>query len=483
MHDQPIDYSRKWYAMAAVAMGVFLATIDGSIVIVAQPTLEKQLQTDFATVQWVVLAYLLTVTTLLLSVGRLADMIGKKPIYTSGVVVFTVGSALCGLAPTISWLIAFRVLQAVGAAMTMGLGAAIITESFPPQERGKALGIIGSVVSVGIVVGPVIGGILMDALSWHWIFFVNIPVGIVGFFMSLKFLPHLKPPGGQRFDFPGAITLFVSLISLLLALTIGQKIGFTAPAVLVLLVVWFVFLGIFIGIELRTSQPMVDLRLFRNQTLSINLTTALITFILIAGTTYLMPFYLENILNYEQQQVGLLMAVVPIMLGITSPISGVLSDRFGTRPITVIGLAVLVVGYYGLTMLDAHTTAWLYILLFMPIGAGMGIFQSPNNSAIMGAAPRTQLGVASGLLAISRVLGQTVGTALIGALWASRVFDHVGQRLEGGATTAPPTAQVAGLHDTFFLIPILIIIALALGLWAWFGERRSAAQTGQEAAL
>jgi EmrB/QacA subfamily drug resistance transporter len=471
-YGQNIDYSRKWSVMAAVAMGIFLGTIDGSIVNVALPTLVRSLNTDFPTVQWVVLAYLLTITTLMLSIGRLGDMIGKKPIYMGGFVVFTISSALCGLSPTVHWLIGFRVVQAIGAAMMMALGIAIITEAFPPQERGRALGIGGSIVSVGIVVGPVLGGIIVDALSWHWIFYVNLPIGIIGTVMVGRLVPNFKPVGEQRFDYPGAGSLFISLMAFLLALTWGQQVGFGAPQILVLFAIWFVFLVIFLFIEWKSSQPMVDLKLFQNSLFSINLITGFMIFVSIAGTIILMPFYLENILGYAPRSVGLLLAVVPIALGITAPISGSLSDRFGTRSITVIGLAILVFGFYAVSTLNEQTTALGYILRFLPIGLGVGIFQSPNNSAVMGSVPRARLGVASGLLAITRTLGQTVGIATLGALWASRIIYRLGSAPEGGATTAPVAVQVNALQDTFLFVVVLIAVALMLGGWGLLQERR-----------
>ncbi len=473
MQTPEIDYSRKWYVMAAVAISILLATIDGSIVNVALPTLVRELNTNFATVQWVVLAYLLTQATLLLSIGRLGDMVGKKPIYTAGFVVFTVGSVLCGLSPTVYWLIGFRVLQAIGAAMMLALGAAIVTEAFPPHERGRALGLFGLTVSVGVVLGPTMGGIIIEALSWHWIFFVNLPVGIVGTWMALRFIPAHKPVGKQRFDYPGAVSLFISLLSLLLALTVGQQIGFGQRPIVALFVGWGIFLVLFIAIELKSSQPMIDLRLFRNMLLSINLVTGFITFVAIAGVFILMPFYLENVLGYNTRQVGYLLAIVPVMLGITAPISGSMSDRFGTRPITVVGLVSLLIGYYAASTLNVQTTAPGYIVRLLPIGIGMGIFQSPNNSAIMGSAPRERLGVVSGLLSITRTLGQTSGVAVMGALWAGRVFSYLGETLPSGATTAPAAAQIAGLHDTFVTAAILIAIALGLSIWGLVKERRS----------
>jgi EmrB/QacA subfamily drug resistance transporter len=471
--DHPaVDYGRKWYVLAAVSMGIFLSTIDSSIVNVALPTLVRDLNTDFATVQWVVLAYLLGLATLLLSMGRLGDMIGKKPVYITGFVIFTIGSVLCGLAPTVHWLVLFRVVQAIGASMIMALGMAIVTEAFPPNERGKALGISGTVVSIGVVIGPTLGGLILDVLSWHWIFFVNLPVGIVGTLMVLRLVPALKPKGRQRFDLPGALTLFTSLLALLLGLTLGQRLGFDQAPVLVLFGAALVLLAAFVTIELRSSQPMIELGLFRNTLFSVNLVTGLATFVAMGGTIILMPFYLENVLGYGPRQVGLLMATVPLALAVVAPISGAMSDRIGTRPITVLGLLAMLLGFFAMTTLAPGTTTPGYILRFLPVGVGMGIFQSPNNSAVMGAVPRERLGVASGLLSITRTLGQTMGIAVLGALWASRVLFHAGAAAVAGATAAPAADQVAGLHDTFVAVMGLLAVASALSLWGLIKERR-----------
>jgi EmrB/QacA subfamily drug resistance transporter len=471
-HTDTVDYSRKWYVMAAVSAGVFLATIDGSIVNIAVPRLKDIFDTDLAIVQWVVLAYLLTVTTLLLSVGRLADIIGKKSIYTVGFVVFTIGSALCAAANTVGWLIGFRVLQAVGAAMVMSLGPAITTEAFPASERGRALGIIGMAVSAGIITGPVLGGFLLKHYSWHWIFLVNIPVGVVGTMMVLRFVPNIPPRGGQRFDIPGALTFFISLISLLLALTFGQQFTFTTGWIWLLLATWLGFLVLFLFIQWRSEQPMVDLRLFAEIDFSVGLITGFITFVLIGGVLFLMPFYLINIQGYDQFVAGQLLAVLPLSLGVAAPLSGWLSDRFGTRLITMIGLGVLVIAYSIVTQLDSETTAFGFVLVLLPVGIGMGIFQSPNNSAILGAVPTYRLGVASGLLAIARTLGQTTGIAVLNAVWASRVLVHTPDTVSGDATDAAPAAQVAGLHDTFLFATGLIVVALLISIGGWFWQRK-----------
>lgn len=471
----------KWKVMAAVAMGIFLATIDGSIVNIAMPTLETSLNTSFALVQWVVLAYLLTVTTLMLGIGRLADMFGKKPLYTAGLVVFTVGSLLSGLSTSIYALIGFRVFQAVGAAMLMALGAAIVTEAFPASERGRALGLSGTLVSIGVIAGPTLGGLILRTLSWHWIFFVNLPVGLVGLLMALRFVPAKKPAGGERFDLPGAALLFLTLTSFLVAMTAGQQIGFNAPLVLGLLAVFAAGLAAFLRLEARVAHPMVDLSLFRNPLFSINLVTGMLTFISSAGTIFLMPFYLQNVLGYNPSQVGLLLAVVPISMGITAPISGSLSDKIGTRLMAVIGLGLLLLGYVSISTLRVDTNAAGYMVRFLPVGIGMGMFQSPNNSAVMGSSPSNRLGISSGLLSLTRTLGQITGIAVLGAVWASFVARAGAMPPGSDVTGAPAAAQVAALNMTSGIIVILITAALGLSIWALILHQRQNAPAGSAA--
>ena len=261
--------TNKWFVLIAASLGAFLSTVMGTSVNVALPSLVNDLETQFALVQWVVLSFLLTNAVLLPIVGRLADMLGKKTLFMVGYVVFTLGSLLCGLADGIYWLIGFRVVQGVGAALLTALGLAIVTDVFPDNERGKALGITGSVLSSGIVVGPTLGGFLIDALSWHWVFFVGVPIGIIGTLLTLRFVPAYEPKGGQHFDLPGAAVLFSCLLALLLALTLGQQRGFAHPLILGLFALSALLLALFIWLELRVSEPVIDLRLFRNADLSI----------------------------------------------------------------------------------------------------------------------------------------------------------------------------------------------------------------------
>lgn len=471
-----VDYSRKWWVMAAVAMGVFLATIDGSIVNIALPNLVSYFNESLAVVEWVVLAYLLTVTTLMLSVGRLADMVGKKKIYLAGMILFTIGSALCGTAMNVQSLIGFRVFQALGAAMVQALGTAIVTEAFPSEERGKALGIIGTIVSIGVIAGPTIGGLILSSLTWHWLFFVNLPVGLIGMIMVLKFVPSDHSRTRQRFDFLGAGTLFISMFSLLLALSIGQTTSFSSLIVIGLFGMAVVMLVVFISIERRADEPMIDPVLFANKRFSVNLITGLMTFVGTSGSVLLMPFYLQNMRGFSPEKAGLMLVVVPVVAGLIAPIAGSLSDRGKSNLIISLGLITQVIGFLSVSTLDANTSIIGYILRYIPVGIGIGLFQSPNNSMVMGSAPRNRLGIASGLLSLTRTLGQTTGIALLSALWSARVAAYIIELPAGGATQAPIQAQISGFQDSFRIIAVIILVSFLISLWALIQSRRSQVQ-------
>jgi EmrB/QacA subfamily drug resistance transporter len=447
-------------------MGVLLATIDGSIVNIALPTMVDAFDTTFAVIQWVSLAYLLALATLTLGIGRLGDIVGKKRIYTAGFAAFTIASMLCGLAPTVGALIAARVVQAVGATMILALGVSILTESFPASERGKAIGFIGTAVSIGIVTGPVAGGLLIAAFDWRAIFFVNLPVGIVGTVMARRYVPDLRPVPGQKMDYRGAGLLGLALLCLSLGLTLSQDRGLGSPTVLGLLGTAIVAGALFAAVEIRHPTPMIDLRLFRNPLLTVSIVTGFMSFVVLSATFLLLPFYLEGVLGFEVRRVGLLLGAAPLVLGVVAPMSGTLSDRMGVRKLTLAGLLVLVAAYAGFSTLGVDTGVAHYLALAVPIGLGIGVFQSPNNSAIMGSVPREYSGLAGGLLTITRLLGQISGVAVLGSIWAARVSAANGGVLPGGdATRAPDAAQVAGLHDTFLVGAALLLVAAGVTVW------------------
>jgi EmrB/QacA subfamily drug resistance transporter len=452
-------------------MGIFLSTIDSSIVNIALPTLQESLNASFATVQWVVVAYLLVLTSLMLGVARLGDMIGKKRIYQTGMVVFTLGSLLCGMAPSIGMLIAFRVLQGTGAVMMQALGMAIVTEAFPRTERGRALGIMGTVVSLGISIGPTLGGLILGAMNWRAIFLVNLPVGVIGLSLVRRHVPDWRPPGGQRFDALGAALLLLALLALALGLTFGPEQGWGSAPILAALAGAAVSMAVFLWVESRLDQPMVDLTLFRDPLFSISLLTGFLVFMVIAGM-FVLPFYLERVKGYDPQQTGLFLTVVPAALGLTAPIAGALSDRYGSRGISLIGLAVTVAACLGASTLSEQTSTLGYVVRLLPVGLGAGLFQSPNNSAIMGAAPRERLGVASGLLSLSRTFGQVTGLPLIGAVFASRIYGVVTLAPGTDASEAPPWAIVEGVQAAFLAGAALVACGVVLAALAFRMDRQ-----------
>jgi MFS family permease len=326
--------------MLAVGMGVFMGTLDMSIINVSLPTLVKQLQTTFPTIQWVILGYVLVVTSMMLGAARLGDMFRKKGLYVGGLIIFTVGSLLCGVSPNVGWLIAFRILQGCGAVMMQALGTAIIVEVFPPYERGRAMGIIGSIVSVGIALGPAVGGLIIGMIGWRWIFLVNVPIGIITLLISLYFVPSTASrEGNQSFDLAGALIMLVTLVCFALGMTMGQNYGFGNLTVQGLIIIAGVGLISFMIIENKIHQPMIDLSLFRNILFSLSLLMGLLSFV-VTGGVFLIPFFLELVKGYPTHQVGIMMMVTPVLMGIIAPLSGWLSDRFGTRGISLIGLLI-----------------------------------------------------------------------------------------------------------------------------------------------
>jgi EmrB/QacA subfamily drug resistance transporter len=467
-----IDYSKKWYSMAAVGVGVLLATIDGSIVNVALPTIRTQLDATLPVVQWVSVGYLLTLASLTLSVGRWGDIVGKKRIYVWGFILFTIASVLCGVAPSIEFLIGFRVLQALGAVMVLALGASILTEAFPPHERGKALGLIGTFVSVGIVSGPVLGGVLIEAFDWRAIFFVNLPVGLIGTIIAIKYVPATPPPGGQTFDVRGSITLTASLACIALAVTAGQELGYGSGLIVAGLLAGLTLGGVFILIERTAPSPMIDLTMFRNPVLTVSVVSGYLVYGALSGVFFLLPFYLEGVLGYNTRQTGLALGIAPLILGLVAPIAGTLSDRLGIRRITMIGLLILGLSYGAFYTLSTETTFMQYVLIAIPIGVGFGMFQSPNNSAIMGSVAREHSGVAGGLLTLTRLLGQVTGIAVLGSFWAARVSARADGPILGDAVTALPDIQVAALHDTALVMAALSVVAILIGAWGLRQERQ-----------
>lgn len=440
--------------MAVVWIGIFMATLDGSIVNVALPTLTDYFKTDITTIEWVVMAYLLTITSLLLSLGRISDMIGRKIIFAGGLAVFTLGSGLCAFSTTEGQLILFRIFQGIGAAMLMATGVAIITHAFPPRERGRAMGLIGTVVAIGSMTGPVLGGFLIQRVGWQSIFYINIPVGIVGTIMALKVLHNDEKSKGQEFDIPGALTLFISLISLLLALSEGQEKGWGSNFIIFLFLSSLVFFIIFVTIEIRAKQPVLDLRHFRNRQFAAANISALISFMAMYSVILLMPFLLQDELNYSPQEVGLVFMAVPLVMSVVSPLSGWLSDRTNSHVLSSIGIGIATLSILSLGYLNDNSSFMDVALSLSFLGLGMGLFQPPNNSIIMGSLPKEQLGIAAGIMGTMRNTGMVIGVAVSGAVFSNRYVFYGNNE----------NTFLPAFHDTFVVSAIICGIAVVVSL-------------------
>jgi EmrB/QacA subfamily drug resistance transporter len=410
----------KWKAMLTVWIGIFMATLDGSIVNVALPTLTEYFRTDITTIEWVIMAYLLTITSLLLSLGRISDMVGRKSIFSGGLALFTIGSGLCGISATEEQLIIFRVIQGIGAAMLMATGVAIITQVFPPEERGKAMGLIGTVVSIGSMTGPIIGGFLIEWVGWQYIFFINIPVGTMGTIIALMVLKQDETIKGQTFDIPGAVTLFISLISLLLALSEGQEAGWGSTQIILLLVISIIFFILFIRVEKKASQPMMELRHFRNRPFAAANISALISFMAMFSIILLLPFFLDKELDYSPKEIGFVFLAVPLVMSVASPLSGWLSDRTNSYFLSSVGVGIAGLSILSLSSMSSSSSFLDITSRLAVLGLGMGLFQAPNNSIIMGSLPKEQLGIAAGSLGTMRNMGMVIGIAISGAVFSNR---------------------------------------------------------------
>lgn len=412
--------SRIWLVLVAVGAGTFMSALDSSVVSTVLPVISKSFRTDIATVQWVVTIYLLVVSGLLLSFGRLGDLRGQKTVYISGFGVFVAASALCGLAPSPAALVAFRGLQAIGAAMLFANGPAIITRNVPPERRGQALGLTATMTYLGLTVGPPLGGALTGLLGWRAVFYINIPIGMAGFAAAWFFLPRdVRARSTERFDLGGAATFMAGLVFLLLALNQGHSQGWASASILGSLAVAALLLTAFVVIEARSSSPMLDLSLFRQRVFSAATGSALLNYVAIYGVIFLVPFYLIEGRGLSPARAGLFLTVQAVTMAIVAPMSGTLSDRIGSRLPSTVGMGILALGLLLLSRLGATTPLTQVGLALFVTGLGTGIFISPNNSALMGSAPKHRQGIASGILAEARNVGMVLGVGLAGAIFTT----------------------------------------------------------------
>lgn len=423
-------YGRRWFILAVVLIGPFMATLDSSIVNVALPTMAQNLGVSLGSIQWVVTSYLIVIASSILVFGRIADLKGKKLVYQYGFLVFSIGSLLCGISKNLSFLVLARVIQAVGASMTMSCNQAIITSVFPGTERGRALGLSGTTVALGTMVGPPLGGIMVGAFSWESIFLINVPIGIIAFLFGAKLLPKDIKETDESFDLTGALIFAVSILALFWAMLSSEQMGWNNKFIIGAFIVAIISFIVFYFWEKRITHPMLDFTIFSNKLFTVSIFCAFTSYMVIFCTTIIHPFYLQNALKAAPEKAGLLMMVYPISVALTAPLSGYLSDAMGSEILTLLGLIITTTGLLLMSSLSLSSSYLLIILKVAVLGIGNGLFQSPNNSIVMSTVPRHKLGIAASVNGLIRNLGMVFGIAFSLTLLYNRMSAKIGYNVD-----------------------------------------------------
>lgn len=445
--------------MLGVSVGALSAPLASSTITIGLPSIGQGLHQDITVVEWVVVSYLLVTTSLLQTFGRLGDLISIKHLYAAGFGIFTVGAVVSGLSHTLPLLLVGRVVQGIGGAMMFAISAAIVIRAFPGSQRGLALGVNAVFTYAGLSLGPLVGALLLQAFSWQALFLFNIPLGIVGVAVAMLFIQE-DPPGGRRtrFDLWGAALGFLGLFAILLYLSRGPTLGWGSVPALALLVAGLVLIALFIAVERRVSAPVLDLALFQDHLFSAGLISSVLAYLAVSVLTLLVPFYLIQGLHYSYLKAALLLTPVSVAMMLLAPVSGRLSDAFGSRALTVGGMSLMAVSFLGLWRMGMHPSALALVVPLVLNGAGMGLFTSPNNSAIMSGAPPQRSGTAAGALATSRNLGMALGIAMAAAVTAARVPAHLAEHLSASQ------AAVAAYEDAFLAAAVVALLAAAASL-------------------
>lgn len=407
-----------WFTLATVCIGAFIGQLDASIVTLALPTLQNVFHASVEAVTWVALAYLVALVASVTAVGRLADMIGRKLLYTYGFAVFILGSALCAFAPSLGFLIAFRALQALGAAMLQANSVAIVTLAMPKGKLGRGIGLQGAAQALGLALGPTIGGVLLAAGGWRFIFLVNVPIGILGMVACRLFVPRSRElRRREAFDWSGLALFVPAVFALVLAVSYANTLGWASPGILGLFGACALLSFFFVTRERRCKAPLVDVSLFRRAAFSTGIGSGLLSYLVTFGALFAVPFFLERARHLSAGQAGLVLTAMPLALGVVAPFAGRLSDRLGARPLTTAGMVLSAVALTWMAIVGSGSL-WLLVVQLMVLGAALGAFTAPNNASVMSSAPRAQSGEAGGILNMTRGLGTSVGLALTGAVYA-----------------------------------------------------------------
>jgi EmrB/QacA subfamily drug resistance transporter len=469
---------KRWMILIVLNIFTFMSTLDGSIVNIALPELSKQLKLPIAQIEWVTTGYLMAICAAILFFGKLGDIVGKIRIFKIGTIVFVIGSMLCGFSLSLPALLVSRVIQAIGASMTMANSQGIVTDIFPANERGKALGFIGTFVSLGSIAGPSLGGIMVSTLGWEYIFWVNIPIGVIAILLGWKVLPKDLTRTKSTIDVPGSLLFAIFIISLFAGLLLGQQLGYGDSLIVTALIVAIVSFIAFLWTELRRKEPLLQLSLFKNPLFSLSILCGFLVFTANFCFNIIAPFYAQNMLNLSPFEAGFLLMLLPICMVVVAPISGALSDKIGSEFLTFAGLVVMVIAQFGLAELHEGSSVVLVGVWIAMLGIGSGLFQSPNNSLVMSKVPRTQLGSAGSVNSLVRNVGMVVGITIATTILFHVMSSEAGYRVTG-LVPGRPELFISGMHVVFMTSASICFVAALLTGWRMISARSARVQTSE----
>ncbi|MEC0169681.1 MFS transporter [Paenibacillus graminis] len=463
---------KRWIILIVLNLFTFMSTLDGSIVNIALPVLVKQLHLPVAQVEWVTTGYLMAICSAVLFFGKLGDIAGKIRIFKIGTIIFVVGSLLCGLSASLPLLIASRVVQAIGASMTMANSQGIVTDIFPATERGKALGLIGTFVSLGSIAGPSLGGIIVSSLGWEYIFWVNVPIGLIAIVLGWKVLPKDLIRVKAKIDLPGSLLFAIFIVALFAGLLLGQQLGYGDSRIISALAAAAAAFIVFLIVELRRSQPLLQLSLFKNPLFSLSILCGFLVFVANFCFNIIAPFYAQNMLNLSPFYAGFLLMLFPISMVIVAPLSGALSDKIGSEFLTFAGLIVMVIAQFGLARLHDGSAVALVGVWIAMLGIGSGLFQSPNNSLVMSTVPRTQLGSAGSVNSLVRNVGMVVGITIATSILFNVMSSKAGYRVTD-LIPGRPDVFLSGMHVVFMTSSAICLVSALLTGWRMISIKRA----------
>ena len=454
IEDQKVQKNR-WWIITAIGMFTIMSTLDVNI---ALPVMSRDLNIPMNQAEWVVSIYLMMICGLLLFFGKLGDSIGKIKVFRIGMVLFLIGLLFAGFNNSLALLLAARIVQATGASMTMANNNGIVTEIFPMNERGKALGLIGSFVSIGAIAGPGIGGLILGQLPWGYIFWINIPIGIVALILGTVVLPKDLPSKRVPIDWSGFISFLAYILTLFMGIFLGQERGFTDPLILGIAVI---ALAAFVQIERHKNDPLVSFKLFSNSAFTLSLLSAFFIFVTNFFFNVISPFYLQNARGLSPEKAGYLLMIFPIVQVIVAPVAGSIADRIGPYRITMVGLLFIVGSQIGYALFNLQTSFVFVALMIGLVGFGNGLFQAPNNTVVMSSVAPRDLGIAGGMNALARNLGMVVGISSATTVLFSSMSHTAGRKVTT-YLTGQPNVFIAGMHVSFWVATALCCLALAL---------------------